>query len=108
LDPTAEVGLVGYGSSDAALREARDLLRARGLPTAYLRVRALPLGEPARDFVARHRTCVVVELDQDGQLRDLLRLHCPEHAARLLSLAHGDGLPLTAEFVADGVLRLLA
>jgi hypothetical protein len=30
---------------------------------------------------------VVIELNQDGQLRDLLRLHCPEHAASLLSVA---------------------
>jgi 2-oxoglutarate ferredoxin oxidoreductase subunit alpha len=107
LDPVAEVALVGYGSADAALREARDLLRARGLPTSYLRVRALPLGYSTHEFVARHRVCVVVELNQDGQLRDLLRLHCPEYAARMLSVAHGDGLPLTATFVAESVLGLL-
>ncbi|HMQ32904.1 MAG TPA: 2-oxoacid:acceptor oxidoreductase subunit alpha, partial [Chloroflexaceae bacterium] len=108
LDPAAEVGLICYGSAVYALEEAREALRAAGLPTSLMRVRALPLGEPARDFVARHRACVVVELNQDGQLRDLLRLHCPEHASRLLSVAHGDGLPLTAEFVADAVTDLLA
>lgn len=107
LDPAAEVGLICYGSAVYALQEARDMLRAAGLPTSLMRVRALPLSEPARDFVARHRVCVVVELNQDGQLRDLLRLHCPEHAARLLSVAHGDGLPLTAEFVAGAVTKLL-
>lgn len=107
LDPAAEVGLICYGSAVYALEEARAALRAAGLPTSLMRVRALPLGEPARDFVARHRACIVVELNQDGQLRDLLRLHCPEHAARLLSVAHGDGLPLTAGFVAEAVRRLL-
>jgi 2-oxoglutarate ferredoxin oxidoreductase subunit alpha len=107
LDPAAEVGVIAYGSAEDAIREARDMLRAKGLPTSFMRVRAMPLGEPARDFVARHRACVVVELNQDGQLRQLLQLHCPEHAARLLSLAHGDGMPLTAEFVAARVADLL-
>ncbi|GAB4427746.1 MAG: 2-oxoacid:acceptor oxidoreductase subunit alpha [Chloroflexi bacterium OHK40] len=107
LEEGARVGIIGFGSSYDAIREARDILRAQGLPTSFMRVRALPLGEPARDFVSRHRICVVVELNQDGQLRDLLRLHCPEHAARLLSVAHSDGLPLTADLVAGAVARLL-
>lgn len=107
-DPQAAVGVICCGSAQFAVREARDLLRERGLPTSVLRVRALPLGEPVREFVARYRACVVVELNQDGQLRDLLRLHCPEHAARLLSVAHGDGLPLTAGFVADSIVAVLA
>jgi 2-oxoglutarate ferredoxin oxidoreductase subunit alpha len=55
--------------------------------------------------VAAHPLCVVVELNHDGQLRQLLQLHCPAQATRLLSVAHGDGLPLTAEFVAGAVLR---
>ena len=104
LDPAAELGIIFYGSSDAAVQEARALLRAGGLPTSALRLRALPLGEPTRAFVARYERCVVVELNQDGQMRDLLRLHCPEYATRLLSVAHSDGLPLTAEFVAAQVL----
>jgi 2-oxoglutarate ferredoxin oxidoreductase subunit alpha len=107
LEPGAEVGIIAYGSAEDAIREGRAMLRASGLPTSFMRVRAMPLGEAARDFVARHRACVVVELNQDGQLRQLLQLHCPEHAARLQSVAHGDGLPLTAEFVAARVADLL-
>jgi 2-oxoglutarate ferredoxin oxidoreductase subunit alpha len=108
LDPAAEVAIICYGSAQWAVREARDMLLSRGLRTSLLRVRALPLADSVRAFVARHRAAVVVELNQDGQLRDLLRLHCPEHAARLLSVAHGDGLPLTAEFVAGAVGDLLS
>lgn len=103
----AEVGIIGFGSSDAAIQEARALLRAQGIATSSMRVRALPLGPAASEFVAGHRACVVVELNHDGQLRQLLQIHCPEHAARLLSLAYNDGLPLTAEFVAERITRLL-
>jgi len=105
--PGAEVGIVGFGSSDAAIREARGLLAAHGLATSQLRVRALPLGPETAAFVAAHRVCVVVELNHDGQLRQLLQLHCPAHAARLLGLAHSDGLPLTATFVAEQISVVL-
>jgi len=106
-DPDATVGLIGFGSTEAVIREAREALRDQGLPTSFMRLRALPLGEPARRFVARHRRCIVVEQNHNAQMRDLLRIHCPEHAARLLSVAHSDGLPLTAEFVAEAVRELV-
>src|SRR5438105_11279377 len=35
-DAGAEVGLIAYGSSHSALVEARDQLRAKGIPTGYL------------------------------------------------------------------------
>ena len=47
----------------------------------------------------------VVELNYDGQMRQLLQLHCPEQAARLRSIAHCDGLPLTARFVTEAILE---
>jgi 2-oxoglutarate/2-oxoacid ferredoxin oxidoreductase subunit alpha len=99
----AEIGLITSGSAESAVQEARAMLAERGIATSYMRVRALPLNEASHDFVARQRQVLVIELNQDGQLRQLLQLHCPEHAARIGSIAHNDGLPLTADFVADRV-----
>ncbi|MBX0327272.1 2-oxoacid:acceptor oxidoreductase subunit alpha [Oscillochloris sp. ZM17-4] len=103
----AELGIIGMGSSEAAIGEARDLLRAQGVETSFMRVRALPLGEPARAFVEDHARVIVVELNHDGQLRQLLQLHCPAHAARIQSVAFNDGLPLTAPFVSEKILEAL-
>lgn len=102
--PGARVGIVAYGSADPAVVEARDRLRAEGLETSYLRLRALPLEGTLREFVARHERVYVVELNQEGQMAQLVRLHVPEYAARVLSAAHCDGLPLTAAWVAGEVL----
>jgi 2-oxoglutarate ferredoxin oxidoreductase subunit alpha len=107
LRACAELGIICMGSSEAAIAEARDLLRAQGVETSFMRVRALPLGEPARIFVEAHPRVIVVELNHDGQLRQLLQLHCPEHAARIQSVAYNDGLPLTAEFVAGRIRDML-
>ncbi|HET8723535.1 MAG TPA: 2-oxoacid:acceptor oxidoreductase subunit alpha [Anaeromyxobacteraceae bacterium] len=102
----ARVGIVAYGSSDPAIRECQDQLRAEaGLETDYLRVRAWPFSRAVRDFVAAHERVYVVEQNRDGQLGALLRLDVPpEHGPRLRAVAHVTGLPLDARSVTDAIL----
>ncbi len=104
-DPAAQVGIIAFGSADPSVVEARDLLREAGLSTSYLRLRALPLEDTLREFIESHERVYVVELNHDGQMCQLVRLHVPEHAARVRSVAHCDGLPLTATFVAGAIQR---
>ena len=56
------------------------------------------------EFVAKHDQVYVVEMNRDGQLHQLLRLANPESAMKLISVAHGDGLPAAARWVRDGIL----
>ena len=100
----AKVGIIAFGSTDPAIVEARDRLQAQyGLQTSYLRLRALPLGEEVKQFVAAHDRVYVIELNSDGQMHQLLQLHTPEHATKLLSIAYNDGLPLTPRFVSERI-----
>jgi 2-oxoglutarate ferredoxin oxidoreductase subunit alpha len=100
----ASIGIIAYGSADPAIVEARDRLSQRtGVETSYMRLRALPLGDEARDFVAKHDRVYVVELNTDGQMHKLLQLHTPEYATKLLSIAYNDGLPLTARLVVEQI-----
>jgi 2-oxoglutarate ferredoxin oxidoreductase subunit alpha len=107
INPQATIGLIGFGSTAPAISEARDLLAAAGIQTSSMRIRALPFGAEVTEFIAHHQHCVVVEQNHDGQLRQLLQLHCPAYATRLGSVAWCDGLPLTAPFVRDQVLNCL-
>jgi 2-oxoglutarate ferredoxin oxidoreductase subunit alpha len=100
----ARIGIVAYGSADPAVCEARDRMRAAGVETSYLRLRALPLEESLREFVQEHDVIYVVELNFDGQMRQLIQLYMPERAASIRSVAHCDGLPLTARFVAEAIM----
>jgi 2-oxoglutarate ferredoxin oxidoreductase subunit alpha len=100
----AKIGIVAYGSADSAVCEARDRLRAAGVETSYLRMRALPLEETLREFVEQHEVIYVVELNFDGQMRQLIQLYMPERATSIRSVAHCDGLPLTARFVAEAIM----
>ncbi|HZB95803.1 MAG TPA: 2-oxoacid:acceptor oxidoreductase subunit alpha [Herpetosiphonaceae bacterium] len=99
------IGIIAYGSADPAVVEARDRLRKRGVEANYLRLRALPLEQTLREFVARHDRVYVVELNYDGQMCQLVRLDVPELAGRVRSIAHCDGLPLTARFITEAILE---
>ena len=102
-DSGSRVGVIAYGSSDFAVEEARHLLARRGMPTDYLRLRALPFGDEVAPFVASHDRVYVVDQNRDGQMYDVLRLELPADALRLRSIRHYDGFPLDAETVVEGI-----
>ncbi len=100
----SEIGLIAYGSTDPAIQEARDRLEMKGIKTDYMRLRALPFTPEVSDFIRRHDRNYVVELNRDGQLHQLLRLEVQGCTNKLVSLAHIDGLPLTADWVVRALL----
>jgi 2-oxoglutarate ferredoxin oxidoreductase subunit alpha len=97
--PGAEIGLIAYGSTDPAIQEARHILAEKGIPTDYMRIKALPFPAEVTAFIDGHARNYVVELNRDGQMHQLLSLESPQNAVHLISLAHIDGLPLTAQWV---------
>jgi 2-oxoglutarate/2-oxoacid ferredoxin oxidoreductase subunit alpha len=105
--PGARFGVVGVGGCDPALREALDLLAARGLPADYLRIRAFPFDESVEAFLNDHERCFVVEQNRDAQLRALLTLETSVPKERLRSVLVYGGFPLSARHVVDGVLSQL-
>ena len=100
----AEIGIIAYGTTEPAIREARDRLAAAGTPTSFLRLRALPIRDEVAAFIERHERVYVVELNRDGQLRTILSSELPGLATRLVPLAHLDGMPLTARWVVDALM----
>jgi 2-oxoglutarate ferredoxin oxidoreductase subunit alpha len=42
-------------------------------------------------------------MNRDGQLHQLLTLEFPNQSEKIISLAHLDGLPLTAKWVREGI-----
>ncbi len=104
----SELGIVSLGSSDSAIREALAVLRGRGVAIDYLRVRAFPFGEEVERFLAAHRLSFVVEQNRDAQLRSLLTLETAVEKAKLRSLLHYSGLPVSSSFIVEGVLAEIA
>ncbi len=105
--PEARVGLIGFGSNDAAIEEARARLAKEGVETSYLRLRALPISSSVREFIHHHDLTFVVETNFDGQLHTIVRSEEPAYAAKIVSLRKCDGLSLSARFITEGVLSNL-
>jgi len=103
--PGADAAIISFGSAHPAVEETRARLARQGIKASYLRLRALPLADSVKDFVAAHQRVYVVELNTDAQMLQFLRLHVPEHAARLIACNHSDGLPLTARWITDAILE---
>ncbi len=105
--PGATVGIIGFGSTDPAIEEARARLARLGVKVSYLRVRALPLTDEVTDFVVAHESVFVVEMNTDAQLRQLVQLHVPAHDMRVLAANKSDGLPLTARWITEHIQAAL-
>jgi 2-oxoglutarate ferredoxin oxidoreductase subunit alpha len=69
-----------------------------------LRLRAVPFSEEVEEFIDQHEKVYVVEMNRDGQMKQLLTIEFPQHATKLASIAFMDGLPLTANYVRDAIL----
>lgn len=104
----AKIGIISLGSNDAAIEEARARLRASGVETSYLRLRALPISQTVRDFIASYDKVIVVENNYDGQLHKILVTEEPTHAGRMISAAKCDGLPLSARWISEAVKQVAA
>lgn len=104
-DPAKRIGIVSFGSNDPAVKEAQDVLAAAGIETNYLRVRALPFTEELREFVHNHERVYVVENNFDGQLALLIHMELPEDTTHVRSLALGDSLPMTSQWIVDNIMQ---
>jgi 2-oxoglutarate ferredoxin oxidoreductase subunit alpha len=102
----ASVGLIAYGSTDPAVSEAQYILTERGFPVDYLRIRALPYQSEVHNFIDTHKVTYVVELNDQGQMKQILTLEQPDLATKIKSIAHIDGLPITAEWIVQMVIEM--
>jgi 2-oxoglutarate ferredoxin oxidoreductase subunit alpha len=89
-------GVICFGSSFEPTRDARERLRAQGLRTNHLLLRALPLTEESKRFLAAHDVVYLVEQNRDGQMAAVFKEEWPDLAARIRSVCIYDGLPATA------------
>ncbi|MDZ7703839.1 MAG: hypothetical protein U5L04_05055 [Trueperaceae bacterium] len=99
----ATVGILAFGSTHFAIEEARDRMLKQGLASDFMRLRALPLTADVKAFVAAHDRVYVIELNRDAQIHTILQSEMPELATKLVSLAHLDGMPLSAKWVVDAI-----
>ena len=101
-----KTGIMCYGSSYEAVRETRDRLRAAGLKTNHMLIRALPLTSEVTEFLAEHDTIYLVEQNRDAQMAAIIKDEHPELGAKITSILIYNGLPVTPKGVVDQIFAV--
>ncbi len=92
-------GVIWFGSTGAAMAESLAALELDGIHLDRMRLRGFPFPDAVADFIAAHDRVFVVEQNRDAQMKALLVNECGIDPARLISVLHYDGTPVTARFI---------
>jgi 2-oxoglutarate ferredoxin oxidoreductase subunit alpha len=103
-EPT-RVGAIYFGSTTAAMDEAIGTLEKSGILLDRLRLRAYPFTDEVIDFIRSHERVFLVEQNRDAQMRTLLLETGQVDAAKIASVLHYDGTPITAQFIVSEIAR---
>ena len=103
----ARHGVIYFGSTAAAMAEALVALEADGLHLDTMRLRAFPFSDEVIEFVNAHDQVFLVEQNRDAQMRMLLVNECAIDPARIISILHYDGTPITARFITSAIAERL-
>jgi 2-oxoglutarate ferredoxin oxidoreductase subunit alpha len=97
-EPTP-AGVIWFGSTGAAMSESLAELERQGIHLDRMRIRAFPFHDSVAEFIAAHEHVFVVEQNRDAQLKMLLVNECGIDPARLTSVLHYDGTPITERLI---------
>ncbi len=94
-DENADIGIIGWGSTEGTIQEAVDRARAQGYKVASLHPKILsPLPDRTiRDFIRSVKKVIVPECNYSGQLANLLGAKYGLQAIRVNKFG---GIPFTA------------
>jgi 2-oxoglutarate ferredoxin oxidoreductase subunit alpha len=104
----AKCGVIYFGSTTAAMREALAALAVDGIHLDTLRLRAFPFCDAVADFINAYDQVFLVEQNRDAQMRSLLVNECGIDPARFISILHFDGTPITARFIISAISERMA
>jgi 2-oxoglutarate ferredoxin oxidoreductase subunit alpha len=103
-----EVGIIYLGSMENTIQEIDDILEETGMKVSQCRVRALPMSNQVEDFIRRHETTIVLEINRDGQLWGILRKELPNDlVTKIHSVAYSDGQPPRARIYSELIMSKL-
>ncbi len=105
-DHSNEIGLIYFGTSSFAVQEAEELLNFHGITTDEMCIKAFPFGPEVADFIQSHQTLFVVEQNRDAQMKSLLVNELQIDPNQINEILNIDGMPITARFIADEILKV--
>ena len=98
-----EYGIIYYGTSTYAAKEADDLLTQSGIHLDEMRIKAFPFGTEVAAFINSHKQVFIVEQNRDAQMKTLLVNEFQLDPKQFVEVLNIDGMPITAQYIADEI-----
>jgi 2-oxoglutarate/2-oxoacid ferredoxin oxidoreductase subunit alpha len=107
-DKKAKAGVIYFGATRPGVLEGLDELAKDGVVLNSLRLKAFPFTPELKAFCDAHERVFVIEQNRDAQMRSLLMTEASIPGEKLIATLNYDGMPLTAAFVRNAILKHLA
>ena len=101
------IGIIYYGTSAYAANETDDLLKSQDIHVDKMCIKAFPFGKEIESFVESHETLFVIEQNRDAQMKALLVNELQIDPYKLKEVLNIDGMPITAQFIVNEMLKVL-
>jgi len=103
--PDAKIGVIGWGSTEGAIRDARYLAEAKGIKFRHLHPRVLsPLPEnQIRHFLVGLKQVVIVEENYTGQFAHFIK---GKFGIKPVEIHKYQGVPITPEEILRGIEKV--
>jgi 2-oxoglutarate ferredoxin oxidoreductase subunit alpha len=103
--PDAKIGIIGWGSTQGAIREARYLAEEKGIHVRHMHPHTLaPM--PYRqisNFLVRLEHLIIIEENYTGQFAHHIKAH---FGAKAIELHKCEGIPITPEEILRGIEKV--
>lgn len=100
---TCDDGIIFFGTSTDAAREACDIMAANGKKMDAMRLTAFPFSAAVSRFISAHKRIFVIEQNRDAQMKSLLVNELQINPKKLISILNYDGFPITAEVICEKI-----
>jgi 2-oxoglutarate ferredoxin oxidoreductase subunit alpha len=101
----AKIGVIGWGSTEGAIREARLLAAQRGILFRHLHPKVLsPLPErQVRNFLAGLKQVIMIEENYTGQFAHFIKA---KFGIKPIEIHKSEGVPITPEEIYTGIEKV--
>ena len=104
----SSMGLIYFGSTEAAMQESLDQLSISGFPIDAMRIRSFPFSAEVWEFIHQHESVFLVEQHRDAQMRTLIISEGNINPEKFISILCFDGSPITANFISESIIEILS
>ena len=104
----SSIGLIYFGSTEAAMQESLDQLSISGFPIDAMRIRSFPFSAEVWEFIHQHESVFLVEQNRDAQMRTLIISEGNINPEKFISILCFDGSPITANFISESIIEILS